>query len=218
MASGTIIVHTESVDYPDYHRSDVWITNTIAWTVTGNTISFALSATNTNDNTWGVCTTGSGKLFMEAQVSYDNGASWVTVSSAQMNRAVCPSTTNVVNASSTLISQLQPATLSGNCQLRFLYYADLTPNPTQSLPHAFPNSSYSAAVQVPVVVTIDYRPGEVLTNNAWKSTNRSGGECKLLLAGTWVTMTTSDAGSTGNPPSIRRNDSWQNQALIGNQT
>lgn len=62
----------------------------------------------------------------------------------------------------------------------------------------------------------DYRPGEVLTSGAWKSTNRTGGKCHLLSNGSWVEMRTIDGGSgTGNPPSRRTSGAWKNQYKIG---
>lgn len=62
----------------------------------------------------------------------------------------------------------------------------------------------------------DYRPGEVLTSNVWKSTNRTGGKCQLLSNNSWVEMRTIDGGSgTGNPPSRRTSGAWKNQYKIG---
>lgn len=226
-SSGQLTLSTQSVDYGG-GRGAVTLTNIIGWAVdnSGN-ISFQLISTTDNaGGTWGICYSNNQYYVrMVPQVSYDNGTSWTNLASANhlvisqcTNPPVISQYTNTVAMSETLINSLGSYHLSGNCKLRFLYYMDPAPAPSASNPNAFPDSSYSEAVQVPVVVTVDYRPGEVLTGGSWKSTNRSGGKCQLLLAGSWVTMTTSDAGSTGNPPSIRNNNTWKNQALIGDQT
>lgn len=157
MSSGTITVSTQSVDYGG-GRGARTLTNVIGWLVdnTGKISFSSISSTDNVGGNWGVCTTGSGRLYLEAQVSYDNGSTWQTVTSSDMARAVCPSLTNAVSASITLIGQLDTPTLSGDCLLRILYYADGTPSPSPDLPYAFPNSSYSAATQVPVHIDVSW--------------------------------------------------------------
>ena len=59
----------------------------------------------------------------------------------------------------------------------------------------------------------DYRPGERKSGQQWVSHNRNGGSANVLVNGTWTEMRT--ISGTGNPPLIRRNGSWVNQAKIG---
>ena len=230
MASGTVTISTQSVDYNGggpYTRGAYTLTNVVGWNVdSDNRISFtSISSTDNVGGQWGVCTTGSGRLFLEPQVSYDNGASWQTITSASVARAVCPNLTNTISASISLIGQLGTPTLQGDCQLRILYYADGTPVPDASLPHAFPNSSYSAAVQVPVVIEVSYRPGATFNGTLWQSNNKTNGACHILTNTTtpvWTEMTTSggDDGSQGNPPLIAKAanaSSWYNTRRIGKE-
>jgi uncharacterized repeat protein (TIGR02543 family) len=58
--------------------------------------------------------------------------------------------------SKTLINQLGSYNLTGDCQLRFLYYMTVTPAPSSTYPHAFPNSSYSSESQVPVHIDVSW--------------------------------------------------------------
>lgn len=224
MASGQITVLTESVDWPNYTRGACTLTNIIGWSV-DNSGKISFHSIDSSDNvggTWWVCTTSvlpnEGYVIMEVQVNYGGG--WQTVTSSSVKRAVCnQGQTNAIEASLTCISNLGTPTLTANCTMRILYYADLNPHPSSDLKNAFPSESYSAEVQVPVDVTVDYRPGEVLTSGTWKSTNRSGGKCQILNSGTWTEMKTADGGTgTGNPPSIRKSGSWKNQSLIGSQS
>lgn len=70
----------------------------------------------------------------------------------------------------------------------------------------------------------DYRPGQCLHSNVWESHNRDGGSANILTGGswvdnvfvngTWVEMRTEVDGHD-NPPLIRRNNGWDNQAKIG---
>lgn len=59
----------------------------------------------------------------------------------------------------------------------------------------------------------DYRPGERKSGQQWVSHNRNGGSANVMAHGTWTEMRT--LSGTGNPPLIRRNNSWVNQAKIG---
>jgi hypothetical protein len=66
----------------------------------------------------------------------------------------------------------------------------------------------------------DYRPGAVLDSGlVWQSHNRTGGDSHILgTNGNWIEMRTLDGGSSsGNPPSIRKNDKWVNQRKIGKE-
>lgn len=70
------------------------------------------------------------------------------------------------------------------------------------------------------LVDLDYRPGAIRDNNAiWQSHNRSGGEAHILTSGgTWSEMRTIGApDERGNPPSIRKNNLWFNQAKLGKE-
>lgn len=68
------------------------------------------------------------------------------------------------------------------------------------------------------ILPADYRPGAIRnTNGEWLSHNRNGGEVHILTGnGTWREERTLGGGvDCGNPPSIRKNDKWFNQRLIG---
>lgn len=158
-SSGTINISTQSVDYPNYTRGAVTLTNVVGWSVNDSgVISFwSISSSDNVGGSWGIC--GSSPNYgvtMEAQVSYDNGSTWVSLAAPFYEAAICPSLTNTIAISTTLIGQLGTHTLSGNCLLRILYYANRAPAPSASLPNAFPDSGYSAAVQVPVNVDVSW--------------------------------------------------------------
>lgn len=57
---------------------------------------------------------------------------------------------------------------------------------------------------------LDYRPGQRKVGGTWRSHNRSGGVCDRHGYGE---MRTTEG--TGNPPSIKKNGAWRNQARIG---
>ena len=63
----------------------------------------------------------------------------------------------------------------------------------------------------------DYRPGAILKNGEWLSHNRNGGEAHILCS-RWSEMRT-DNGHTenDNPPSIRMENRWTDQLLIGKE-
>jgi len=67
----------------------------------------------------------------------------------------------------------------------------------------------------------DYRPGAIRDNGGvWQSHNRNNGEAHILTAdsGSWREMRTeSGLIAAGNPPSIRINNKWMNQRLIGKE-
>lgn len=159
-SSGQITVYTESVDWPNYTRGAVELTNVIGWSVNDSgVISFwSISSSDNAGGTWGVCTTSTnpneGYVIMDVQVNYGGG--WQTITSSRVKRAICPTLTNAISASITCINNLGTPTLTGNCSMRILYYADLNPHPSSDLPHAFPSESYSAAVQVPVQVDVSW--------------------------------------------------------------
>lgn len=70
------------------------------------------------------------------------------------------------------------------------------------------------------LVDLDYRPGAIRDNNAvWQSHNRADGDAHILVSGgTWSEMRTIGApNEKGNPPSIRKNNLWFNQARIGKE-
>lgn len=217
-SSGTVTLSTQSVDYGG-GRGTATLTNIVGWSVDNNgDISFSsISSSDNVGGTWGICGTASWYgVTMEAQVSYNNGGSWNTIASEFYSAALCPNLTNTITISTSLINDLGTAHLTGNCKLRLLYYANAAPTPSPDLPNAFPDEGYSAEVQVPVNVEVDYRPGAVRVSSAWKSTNRTGGKCHLLKNGSWVEMKTNDGGTgTGNPPSRRTSGAWKNQYKIG---
>lgn len=218
MASGSIQIITKSVDYGG-GRGHVILTNDIDWRVSGSTISFTNRGSSDNvGGSWVLCGENNYHLIMEPQVSYDGGNSWnalVHLTKAISTCNTSPSNyTNAVNSSNELINQLGSYTLNGTCMLRFLYYTNSAPAPTAELPYAFPDSGYSAATQVPVIIELSYRPGECRHSGTWESHNRSGGKADIRRNGSWATMET-EAGGHDNPPLIRRNNGWDNQAKIG---
>lgn len=162
-SSGQLTLSTQSVDYPccPYGRGHITLTNVIGWNVDNNgNISFSsISSSDNVGGTWGICTSGSGyNIELVPQVSYDNGANWVSLDvKRHWVSEICGNGyTNTVSMSVTLINQLGSYHLNGDCQLRFLYYMTVAPAPDASFPNAFPNSSYSEAVQVPVHVEVSW--------------------------------------------------------------
>lgn len=164
-SSGQITIYTESVDYGG-GRGAVTLTNVVGWSVNDNSdISFwSISSSDNVGGYWGICY-GSGPYYVRLvpQVSYDNGGSWVNLDmKTHLVNSQCTVPpdiahyTNTITMSVTLINQLGSYHLSGDCQLRFLYYMDPTPAPSSSNPNAFPNSSYSEAVQVPVHIDVSW--------------------------------------------------------------
>ena len=59
----------------------------------------------------------------------------------------------------------------------------------------------------------DYRPGKRKSGQQWLSHNRNGGSANVMVHGAWTEMRT--ISGTGNPPLIRRNNSWGNPSKIG---
>lgn len=167
-SSGQVTLTTQSVDYPccPYGRGHITLTNVIGWEVDDNAnISFWQISSSTTQNFWGICySTSPYYVHLKPQVSYDDGDTWVTLEDAShIVDSMCqdpppyPSTyVNTITMSTTLINSLGSYHLNGNCQLRFLYYMDPTPAPSSANPNAFPNSSYSEASQVPIVVQVDW--------------------------------------------------------------
>lgn len=157
MASGTVTITTQSVDYGG-GRGAVWLYNDVGWNVddNGNISFWSISSRDNAGGTWGICgtTTGYG-VVLEPQVSYD-GVNWISLDSKYHEAAICPTLTNTISISTTLIGQLGSYHLDRDCSLRFLYYANRAPAPSPSLPNSFPSSSYSAAVQVPVHVEVSW--------------------------------------------------------------
>lgn len=156
-SSGTVTITTQSVDYGG-GRGAVWLYNDVGWSVddSGNISFWSISSRDNAGGTWGICgtTTGYG-VVLEPQISYD-GTNWISLDSKYHEAAICPSLTNTIAISTTLIGQLGSYHLDRDCSLRFLYYANRAPAPSPSLPNSFPSSSYSAAVQVPVHVDVSW--------------------------------------------------------------
>ena len=66
----------------------------------------------------------------------------------------------------------------------------------------------------------DYRPGAILDGSSkWQSHNRTVGEAHILTSNnSWREMRTENGlVDAGNPPSIRYQDKWMNQRLIGKE-
>lgn len=156
-SSGTVTITTQSVDYGG-GRGAVWLYNDVGWSVddNGNISFWSISSRDNVGGTWGICgtTTGYG-VVLEPQISYD-GSNWISLDSKYHEAAICPTLTNTISISTTLIGQLGSYHLDRDCSLRFLYYANRAPAPSPSLPNSFPSSSYSAAVQVPVHVEVSW--------------------------------------------------------------
>ena len=194
-SSGQVTISTQSVDYGG-GRGAVWLTNVVGWSVNDDGyISF--TSINSSDNaggTWGICGTASNYgLVLEPQVSYDGGGSWNSLDSKFYEAAICPSLTNTIAISTTLIAQLGSYKLSSDCQLRFLYYANREPAPSASLPNAFPSSSYSAAVQVPVQVDVSWTATLQYNDNggtgapAAQTSSQSGDSATFTISSTTPT-------------------------------
>ena len=224
-SSGRISMVTKSVDYHGgaaYTRGHVLLTNVIGWSVDSNgDISFSLISSSDNiGGTWGLCyASGQYYVYLEPQVSYNNGSSWAAlVRKTKTIDTPCVESgphnyVNTITTSTQLINSLGSYHLTGNCLLRFLYASSSAPAPSAANPYAFPDSGYSAATQVPVEVIVDYRPGQDLVGGTWKSHDRTGGHADIRRNNAWVEMKTQEG--TGDPPLIRRNGSWVNQAKIG---
>lgn len=70
------------------------------------------------------------------------------------------------------------------------------------------------------ILPADYRPGATLdSSSVWQSHERTGGKAHILTSGgTWSEMRTlGGLVDMGNPPSIRKDDKWYNQRLIGKE-
>ena len=70
------------------------------------------------------------------------------------------------------------------------------------------------------ILPADYRPGATLdSSSVWQSHERTGGKAHILTSGgTWREMRTlGGLVDMGNPPSIRKDDKWYNQRLIGKE-
>ena len=221
MASGTVTLRTESVDYGGGRGACV-LTNTIGWSVNSSgDISFSNNGSWDNvGGSWVLCGENNYHLIMEPQVSYDNGNSWSALAHLTHAISSCSASfsnyTNAVAASNTLINQLGTYHLSGNCLLRFIYCTNSAPAPTAALPNAFPNAAYASTTQTPVVVEVSYRPGERKVSGTWRSHNRSGGVCERKSNGSWYEMKTTNGGSgTGDEPTRKQSGTWYNQRKIG---
>lgn len=68
------------------------------------------------------------------------------------------------------------------------------------------------------ILPADYRPGATL-NSVWLSHERTGGKAHILNSSNqWIEMRTNNGlVESDNPPSIRYNNKWVNQRLIGKE-
>lgn len=173
MATGIVEITTLSVDYPNLTRGTARLINRIQYDVDADGyITFTHLSAEHNWQTWGICasTSGSGYgVWLQAQVSYDNGGTWNTLDGKFATCPTCPSLLDTIAMSQSLVSQFGRYKLNGDCMLRFLYYANRNPAPSQSLPNAFPNESYSAAVQVPAYVDVSWDATLVFSPNGGTS-------------------------------------------------
>ena len=160
MASGTITLTTQSVDYGG-GRGAVYLYNDLGWSVddNGNISFWSISSRDNAGGSWTLYSSIPGAdyhLVMEVQVDYGGG--WQTVKSVNSPRigTVAEGGLNAISASLNCINQLGSVHLDRDCSMRMLYYANRTPAPTYDYPNAFPDSGYSAAVQVPVHVDVSW--------------------------------------------------------------
>lgn len=168
-ASGSVIIRTESVDYNGggpYTRGACKLYNEVGWAVDDNSnISFwSISSEDNVHGSWYICrssTSAGYNVELVPQVSYNGGASWVNLDVKQrwVSEECGVGQANTITMSKTLIGQLGSYHLEGDCSLRFLYYMTVAPAPDARYKNAFPNSSYSEAVQVPVYVEVSWEAG-----------------------------------------------------------
>ena len=210
-SSGYITLSTKSVDYGG-GRGHVTLTNVIGWSVDNNGyISFWSSSSSDNaGGYWGICY-GSGPYYVHLvpQVSYDGGASWMDLASADHYvNTVCTNPpdiahyTNTIAMSVALINSLGSYHLSGDCSLRFLYYMDPTPAPSAVNQYAFPNESYSEVTQVPVHIDVSWTA--TLRYNANGGSGAPGNQTQTV-SGNSATFTVSSVVPTR---SNHRFDGW----------
>ena len=202
-SSGTVTITTQSVDYGG-GRGAVWLYNDVGWNVddNGNITFWSISSRDNAGGSWGICGTSANYgVVLEPQVSYD-GVNWISLDTKFYEAAICPSLTNTIAISTTLIGQLGSYHLDRDCSLRFLYYANRTPAPSPSLPNSFPSSSYSAAVQVPVHVDVSWNA--TLRYNANGGTGAPGAQTQTV-SGDSATFTVSSVVPTRNN---HRFDGW----------
>ena len=202
-SSGQVEIATQSVDYGG-GRGAVWLYNTVGWSVndSGNISFWSISSRDNAGGSWGICgtTTGYG-VVLEPQISYD-GVNWISLDSKFHGAAICPSLTNTIAISTSLIGQLGSYHLDRDCSLRFLYYANRAPAPSPSLPNSFPSSSYSAAVQVPVHIDVSWQA--TLRYNANGGAGAPGAQTRTV-SGDSATFTVSSVVPTRNN---HRFDGW----------
>lgn len=226
--SGTITITLKSIDYTgalpsgtcyssgnagSFGRGHRTLNTTLNWVVNDSNMLSVSYGSSSGSTGWYVCSVNG--YHLEIQFS-ENGNNWTTIASSFTNDyQTCVPSRTTVGMAQELVGALSPVVLTKSGYIRVYTW---TPHacPTSDLPNAYPTQYGSQAVAVPIYIEVDYRPGEVLTNGTWKSTNRSAGKCHLRSGGSWVEMKTSDGGTgTGNPPSRRTSGTWKNQYKIG---
>lgn len=158
MASGTLTLSTQSVDYGG-GRGGMSMTNTINWSTSGNTLTLS-NGGRSGGNYWTLYNaTGASDYLVVLKVQVNYGSGWTTISeqSAYIG-TVAQGGLRIDTKSEEFLNNLGSYTLTGNCSLRALYYATYAPVPTADYPYAFPNESYSEASQTPVVVDVVVAP------------------------------------------------------------
>lgn len=158
MASGTLTLSTQSVDYGG-GRGGTSMTNTINWSTNGNTLTLS-NGGRSGGNYWTLYNaTGASDYLVVLKVQVNYGSGWTTISeqSAYIG-TVAQGGLRIDTKSEEFLNNLGSYTLTGNCSLRALYYATYAPVPTSDYPYAFPDESYSEASQTPVVVDVVVAP------------------------------------------------------------
>ena len=230
-SSGTVTIKLQSIDYTGraasgtcysssnkgyFNRGELKLNTTINWTVNNSNVITFSHKTSTGDTSWYVCAQAGFTLAI--QFSTD-GTNWTTIASSHTdNYRTCVSSKTVVTMVKELITGLQPFVMTRSGYIRVYTYTS-SACPTSDLPHAYPTGAGSQAVAVPIYIEVDYRPGQILKNDTWKSTNATNGHADIMSNDAWVEMKTSGGGTdTGNPPEIMANDAWVNMRKLGSES
>jgi len=158
MASGTLTLTTQSVDYGG-GRGGMTMYNTINWSTSGNTLTLSNGGRSGGDYWTLYNASGSADYMAVLKIQVNYGSGWTTISeqSAYIG-TVAQGGLRIGAKSDEFLNNLGSYTLTGNCSIRALYYATREPAPTSDYPYAFPSESYSEASQTPVVVDVVVAP------------------------------------------------------------
>lgn len=101
-----------------------------------------------------------------------------------------------------------------------IYYRSVTVgHDNDPVPNAYCDE-IAMGIEFKNILPADYRPGATRdSGGVWQSHNREGGAVHILTGnGVWREQRTLGGGvDCGNPPSIRKEDKWFNQRLIGKE-